>query len=99
MARSSAKKPGPAKCRGSSAQIEGRDWVRVGGNKWLREVAEHALLLRHVSLEAMLVIEEQMRPAALDHERVERRQDMHEVRLLCVRGFDQLRRGPMFAAA
>ena len=40
MARSSAKKPGPAKCRGSSAQIEGRDWVRVGGNKWLREVAE-----------------------------------------------------------
>lgn len=40
MARSSAKKPGPAKCRGSAALIEGRDWVRVGGNKWLREVAE-----------------------------------------------------------
>jgi hypothetical protein len=40
MARSSAKKPGPSKCRGSSALIEGRDWVKVGGNKWLREVAE-----------------------------------------------------------
>ena len=40
MARSSAKKPGPSKCRGSSALIEGRDWVRVGGSKWLREVAE-----------------------------------------------------------
>ena len=40
MARSSAKKPGPSKCRGSSALIEGRDWIRIGGSKWLREVAE-----------------------------------------------------------
>jgi hypothetical protein len=29
-----------SKCRGSSAPLEGRDWVRIGGNKWLREVAE-----------------------------------------------------------
>ncbi len=42
MARSSSKKPGPSKCRGSSAAIEGRDWVRVGGAKWLREVAEQS---------------------------------------------------------
>ena len=40
MARSSAKKPGPSKCRGSGGAIEGRDWVRLGGAKWLREVAE-----------------------------------------------------------
>jgi hypothetical protein len=42
VARSSSKKPGDPKCRGSRAAIEGRDWVRVGGNKWLREVAEQA---------------------------------------------------------
>lgn len=40
MAKGSAKKPGDPKCRGSQANIEGRDWVRVGGSKWLREVAE-----------------------------------------------------------
>ena len=40
MAKGSTKKPGPAKCRGSSALIEGREWVRIGGNKWLKEVAE-----------------------------------------------------------
>ena len=40
MARSSVKKPGPSKCRGSAALIESRDWVRIGGSKWLREVAE-----------------------------------------------------------
>ena len=40
MAKGSAKKPKDSKCRGSSAPLEGRDWVRVGGAKWLREVAE-----------------------------------------------------------
>ena len=40
MAKGSAKKPGEKKCRGSSGLIEGRDWVRIGGAKWLREVAE-----------------------------------------------------------
>ena len=40
MAKGSAKKPKESKCRGSSAPLEGRDWVRIGGNKWLREVAE-----------------------------------------------------------
>ena len=40
MAKGSAKKPKESKCRGSSAPLEGRDWVRVGGSKWLREVAE-----------------------------------------------------------
>lgn len=40
MAKGSAKKPSEPKCRGSQAPIEGRDWVRVGGSKWLREVAE-----------------------------------------------------------
>jgi|GEM_PF-1023794 len=40
MAKASAKKPGESKCRGSGAPLEGRDWVRIGGSKWLREVAE-----------------------------------------------------------
>lgn len=40
MAKASAKKPKESKCRGSGAPLEGRDWVRIGGAKWLREVAE-----------------------------------------------------------
>lgn len=40
MAKGSAKKPKESKCRGSGAPLEGREWVRIGGNKWLREVAE-----------------------------------------------------------
>jgi hypothetical protein len=40
VAKGSAKKPKESKCRGSSAPLEGRDWVRIGGSKWLREVAE-----------------------------------------------------------
>jgi hypothetical protein len=40
VAKGSAKKPKESKCRGSSAPLEGRDWVSIGGNKWLREVAE-----------------------------------------------------------
>ena len=40
MAKASAKKPKESKCRGSGAPLEGRDWVKIDGNKWLREVAE-----------------------------------------------------------
>lgn len=40
MAKGSNKVPGESKCRGSQGVLEGRDWVRIGGNKWLREVAE-----------------------------------------------------------
>lgn len=40
MAKGSAKKPKDSKCRGSAAPLEGRDWIRIGGKKWLREVAE-----------------------------------------------------------
>src|SRR5882672_5055710 len=43
-----------------------------------REIAELAFLLRHISLEAVLVVEEQMRPLALDDQRIERREDVHE---------------------
>lgn len=39
MARSSPKKPSPPKCRSTGANLEGKDWVRIGGNKWLREAA------------------------------------------------------------
>lgn len=40
MAKGTTKKPKESKCRGSRAPIEGRDWVLIGGNKWLREIAE-----------------------------------------------------------
>lgn len=40
MARSSSKKPGEPKCRATGAPVEGRDWVRIGGSKYLREAAE-----------------------------------------------------------
>ena len=39
MARSSPKKPSPHKCRNTGANLEGKDWVRIGGNNWLREAA------------------------------------------------------------
>lgn len=42
MARSSPKKPNPAKCRGTGAVLEGRDRLRIGGNNWSREAAEKA---------------------------------------------------------
>lgn len=40
MAKGSQKRPKESKCRGSGAPVEGRDWVRIGGSSWLREVAE-----------------------------------------------------------
>lgn len=39
MARNSPKKPSPAKCFKTGASLEGRDWVKIGGHKWLREAA------------------------------------------------------------
>jgi len=39
VAKGSAKKPKQSKCRGSGAPLEGADWVRIGGSKWLREIA------------------------------------------------------------
>lgn len=42
MARSSTKVPSPAKCRATGATLEGRDWVRIGGSRWLREAAVKA---------------------------------------------------------
>lgn len=42
MSKGSAKKPKPAKSRGSGTPLEGRPWVRIGGARWLREDAEKA---------------------------------------------------------
>ncbi len=42
MAKGSNKKPKEAKCRATSSPVEGRDWVKIGGKKWLREAAEKA---------------------------------------------------------
>ncbi len=39
MSVAKPKKNSPAKCRKSAAPIEGQDWVRIGGARWLREVA------------------------------------------------------------
>src|SRR5258708_1414275 len=43
-----------------------------------REIAELALFLWHVSLEAVFVVEERVRPLALDDQRIEGREDVHE---------------------
>ena len=56
-------------------EVEGRDDAIAGQNRQ-REVAEHPLFLRHVSLEAVAVIEEQLSALALDNERIERREDV-----------------------
>ncbi len=49
MARSSPKKPKAPKCRGSQGSIEGRDVVKIGGSKWLREAAVKAG--KHIPIE------------------------------------------------
>jgi len=36
----SSKKPGEPKCRGCGGLLEGKDVVKVGGNKWHKECAE-----------------------------------------------------------
>src|SRR5205823_11842252 len=43
------------------------------------EIAERALLLRHIGLEAVLIIEKSREPLALDHQRIERIEDVHDV--------------------
>src|SRR5258708_32598373 len=58
-------------------EIERGDDVAADQNRQ-REIAELAFLLRHISLEAVLVVEEQMRPLAQDDQQIERRQDVHE---------------------
>lgn len=39
MSVAKPKKNAPPKCRKSGAPIEGQDWVKIGGARWLREVA------------------------------------------------------------
>lgn len=39
MSVAKPKKNGEHKCRKSCAPIEGQDWVKIGGARWLREVA------------------------------------------------------------
>ncbi|MDQ7822987.1 MAG: hypothetical protein RDV48_09360 [Candidatus Eremiobacteraeota bacterium] len=40
MGKGSAKKPGEPKCRGCGGLLEGKEVVKVGGNKWHKECAE-----------------------------------------------------------
>src|SRR5581483_7275219 len=54
-----------------------------------REIAELALVPGHIGLEAVLVVEHEMRALALDHQRIEGREDVHEIR----RGFASLLQG------
>jgi len=42
MAKGSVKKPGPAKCRNCGGLLEGKDVVKIGGNKWHKECAQKA---------------------------------------------------------
>jgi len=58
-------------------EIDGGDDRVVDQNRQ-GEVAEAALLLRQIGLEAVLVVEEQLCPLALNHQRIERRQNVHD---------------------
>src|SRR5207244_8629725 len=57
-------------------QIDGGDDVFADQDRQ-REIAEQALLFRHVGLEAVAVIEEQFGALALDDQGIERREDMN----------------------
>src|SRR4030088_2450735 len=59
-------------------EVEGGDDVVADQNRQ-REITEHTLLLRYISLEAMPISEEQFGPLALDDERIERREDMNQL--------------------
>src|SRR6476659_7798830 len=57
-------------------EVDGGDDVAADQDRQ-REIAEQALFLRHVGLEAVTVVEEQFGALALDDQRIERRQDVH----------------------
>ena len=38
--KGSAKKPGPAKCRGCGGLLDEKDRILIGGNKWHQRCAE-----------------------------------------------------------
>lgn len=78
MAKGSAKKPKESKCRGSSAPLEGRDWVRIGGNKWLREVAEKQG--KHIPKEYR-----EQSGTQFEQERVRRAEEAEKAALIVVR--------------
>ena len=40
MAKGSAKKPGPAKCRGCGGLMEGKESAVINGKKWHKECIE-----------------------------------------------------------
>lgn len=72
--------PGPlldqeAASRSIGLEVQSRDNL-VADQHRQGEVAEHAFGLRHIGFETVLLAEEAMQPLALDHERIERRQDV-----------------------
>src|SRR5215468_9195437 len=58
-------------------EIKGGDDV-LADQHGQREIAELALLLRHIGLKAMRIVEEEMRALALDDQGIEGREDMYE---------------------
>ena len=62
-------------------EIEGCDDVLAGQHRQCK-IAELALFLRHVGLEAMLVIEHEVGPLALDDQGIERGEDVDQLRSL-----------------
>src|SRR5260370_2901177 len=59
-------------------EIERRDDVLSDQDRQC-EIAELAFVLRHIGLEAVLVVEDEMRPLALDDQGIERREDVREL--------------------
>src|ERR1700747_2006578 len=80
-----------------SLQIERGDDVLANQDRQ-REIAELALWLWHIGLEAVLIAEEEMRAPALDNKRIERRENVHDPRRRALVG-EHGRRGPMLLLA
>src|ERR1700694_3793599 len=70
-------------------EIERGDNVVADQNRQ-REIAEAPLFLGEIGLEAMFVIEKQVCPPALDDQRIERRENVHQFRSALAR---RLQRG------
>src|SRR5579862_6670645 len=64
-----------------------------------REIAVATLCLGQIGFEKVLIIEDQMRPLALDDQRIERRKNMHAFSRTVADGFQHLGFCPMLLLA
>ena len=63
------------------------------------EVAQYPLVGRHIGFEPVRIAEEKFEPLALDHQRIERREDVHEVGTGVIAAFKGFGCGPVLLLA